>query len=346
MEYSKDNTMTRKEYLKSKKKNKFDFSKLKYILLLIVVILLGVYVFKQLKIYNNVTQIANKVVEESKLARTMTMYYVSDSYTKEGSPIVMLYKSSDESRTTVVGTEKFTKISVTDEEIYGLVDNTLYSVNFTNYVKEKVVDGLDKKIQEYVVKENIIYIRATDGIYKYDTESKEIKQLIKGKSYQMVVDDSGIYIIASGKTNKSVIKYNLNGVTKTQLSGTYIASCMRVLGDDIFFVNSKDSKLYCVSKNGGEIKKIVDAKVKATVLKYNNHIYYINASDSNTLYSLNLKTGEHQRIVKKNITSMQIDNNIIYYKVSNDLGIYKFDLNTGKTSKITSIRATEYLCIN
>ena len=131
MEYSKDNTMTRKEYLKSKKKSKFDFSKLKYVLLFVVVILLGIYVVKQLKIYNNVTQIANKVVEESKLARTMTMYYVSESYTKDGQPTVALYRASDESRKTITGTENFTQIKVADDLLYGLVDNTLYSVNLT-----------------------------------------------------------------------------------------------------------------------------------------------------------------------------------------------------------------------
>ena len=136
MEYSKDNIMTRKEYLKSKKKNKLDFSKLKYVLLFIVVILLGVYVFKQLKIYNNVTQIANKVVEESKIVRTMTMYYVSDTYTKGGQSIVTLYKSSDESRTAIEGSEKFNKISVVEKQLYGLVDNTLYVVNLTDNTKQ------------------------------------------------------------------------------------------------------------------------------------------------------------------------------------------------------------------
>ena len=346
MEYSKDNTMTRKEYLKSKKKNKLDFSKLKYVLLFVVVILLGVYVFKQLKIYNNVTQIANKVVEESKLMRTMTMYYVSDSYTKEGQNIVTLYKSSDESRAAIVGTEKFNKISVIEKQLYGLVDNTLYSINLTDNSKQKAVEGLDEKVQEYVVKDNNIYIRTNDGIYKYNTDSKKLKQLIKGKSYQMVVNDSGIYVIASGKTSKSIIKYNLNGDEKSQLTGTYIVECMRVIEDKVYFVNSKDAKLYCVSTNGGQITKLVDAKVKATVLKFNNNIYYINVSDSNTLYNLNLKTGETKRIVKKNIESMQIDGAIIYYKVSNDLGIYKLDLETGKTSQVTSIRAKEYLCKN
>lgn len=346
MEYSQDNTMTRKEYLKSKKKNKFDFSKLKYILLCIVVILLGIYVFKQLKVYNNVTQIANKVVEETKLARTMTMYYVSDSYTKDGDKSVMLYKASDESRTKIPGTENFSKIVVFGNNVYGLVNKTLYSVDLTNYNKVKVVEGLDKKVEQYDIKEDVVYIRTTSGIYKYGIESKELKQIIKGKSYQMKVTEDNIYIIAAGKTSKSIIRYNLGGSNKTQLSGTYIVSSMYILENNIYFINSKDSRIYSIAKSG-EIKKITNNKAKEnSVIRYKDNIYYINRSDNNMLYSINLKTGKEEHIVKKNVESVQIDTNIIYYKLANDLGIYKYDIDTGKTAQVTSIRSSEYMCMN
>ena len=151
MEYSNDNIMTRKEYLKSKKKQNFFLSKFKYILLVIVVVLLGVYVFKQLNVYNNVTKIANKVVEESSLAKTMTMYYVSEPYTKGGESTVMLYKSNDESRTTIVGSEGFSNILVSENMLYGIKDNTLYSIDLTTTTKQQVVN---KKVQNYSIAEH------------------------------------------------------------------------------------------------------------------------------------------------------------------------------------------------
>jgi len=344
MEYSKDNTMTRKEYLKSKKKKKFDFSKLKYVLLSVVVILLGIYVFKQLKVYNNVTQIANKVLEESQLARTMTMYYVSDTYTKDGSSRVMLYKSSDESRTNIPGTEGMTNIYIKNGKLYGLMSDGLYSIDLLSYHKEKIVE---KKIETYVVNNNGVFLKTSDGIFRYNINSNDIKQIIKDKASQLWVDGNDIYIIAPGKTSKSIIKYNLNGGNKKQLSDKYIVSYMYVASDKIFFVNSKDSKLYCMSKDGSDIEKVTDNKVNENnILEYKGNMYYINKSDDNTLYRIHLKDGKEERVVKKNIESIQIDGYIIYFKLTNDIGIYKYNIETGKYSQVTSARALEYICIN
>jgi len=68
--------------------------------------------------------------------------------------------------------------------------------------------------------------------------------------------------------------------------------------------------------------------------------------DNNTLYMINLKTGQEEQIIKKNIESIQVDNNIIYYKLLNTIGIYKYDIETGKGAQITSARTSEFVCIN
>ena len=345
MEYSKDNTMTRKEYLKSKKKKNFFLSKLKYVLLIIVVVLLGVYVFKQLNVYNNVTKIANKVVEETKLARTMTMYYVSEPYTKGGQKTVMLYRANDESRTVISDTEGFTNIQIQDNKLYGISENILYSIDLTSKIKEKLTD---KKVQDYVVKETTIFLNLSDGIYKYDVTSKEISKIIDGKIYELLADDNNLFLITEGKTSKSIIRYNLNGKNEKQLSDKYIVSNMLLSSNNIYFINSKDSKIYSVAKSGGDIKKISNNKVPGenSMLCYKDNIYYINKDDSNTLYTINLKTGKEERGIKKNIASIQIDSSVIYYNISNSIGIYKYDIETGKSAQVTSARTSEFVCIN
>lgn len=345
MEYSKDNTMTRKEYLKSKKKSNFFLSKLKYILLIIVVILLGIYVFKQLNVYNNVTKIANKVVEETKLARTMTMYYVSEPYTKDGKTTIMLYRANDESRTIIPGTEDFTNIQINENKLYGIKNELLYVIDLTTNFKESIID---KKVQDYVIKGSNIYLIINDGVYKYDATSKVANKIIDSKVDKLLADDNNLFVIAEGKTSKSIIRYNLNGKGEKQLSEKYIVSNMYLFGDVIYFINSKDSKIYSVSKSGGEIKKVSDEKApqENSMVYYKDNLYYINKDDSNTLYRVNVKTGEKVQVIKKNISSVQIDDNVIYYSLSNSIGIYKYDVETGKNAQVTSVRTSEFVCIN
>ena len=285
MEYSKDNIMTRKEYLKSKKKNKFDFSKIKHILVFITIVVLSIYVFKQLDVYNSVTKIANKVVEETALTRTMTMYYVSESYTKEDVSCVMLYRSSDESRTKIDGTDEMYNITLNDNKLYGLKDEMLSYIDLITMSGTQV---LDTKIKEYIVKGDEIYYYNYEsdkkaGIYRYDIKTDESNQVISGKIYQMTVDDNYIYVVAAGKTSKSIIRYNLNGENKKELSDKYIVSHIAVYGDNVFFINSKDSKLYMVPRAGGEIKKVTDNSVKTTGLDYSAYSSLI-AIDDNVYY--------------------------------------------------------------
>lgn len=345
MEYSKDNVMTRKEYLKSKKKHNFFLSKLKYVLLVLVVVLLGAYVFKQLNVYNNVTKIANKVVEETKLAKTMKMYFVSEPYTKDGMKTVALYKSNDESRTMIPGTEGFTSIQVVDNKLYGLCDKKLYAIDLTDNAK---IELTNKNIEEYVVTGTNIYLRLNDGIYSLDLLSNEIKKIIAGKTYKLLVDVSNIYVITDGKTSKSIVKYNLSGEKDKELTEKYSVSNMYLENNNIYFINAKDSKIYSVSKSGGEVNKITDKKTitKNGIVCYKDSLYYINKDDSNTLYEVNLKTGKQERVIKKDIESVQIDGSNIYYKLSNAIGIYKYDIQTKNTSQVTSARTTEYICIN
>ena len=347
MEYSKENIMTRKEYLKSKKKKNFLFSKLKYILLLIVVVLLGVYVFKQLNLYNNVTKIANKVVEEAKLARTMTMYYVSEPYTKDGDTVVTLYKASDESRNIIAGTESMKNITIVDNILYGIVNEQLYQIDLLTGEKQEVIEK-ETKIQDYIVKDANIYLKKKDGIYKYDKNAKKTVKIIDAKITTFFIDSNNVFAIAEGKTSKSVIKYNLKGKKEKELSEKYMVSNIYMYEDNIYFTNSKDSKLYSVPKSGGDIKKVIDKKVQAgnSIVFYKDYMYYINKDDSNTLYAFNLKTAEDKQIVKKSISSLQLQGIFIYYNLTNAIGIYKHDVETGQDTQVTSARTSEFVCLN
>jgi hypothetical protein len=55
---------------------------------------------------------------------------------------------------------------------------------------------------------------------------------------------------------------------------------------------------------------------------------------------------EEQALTKKAVESIKIVDHILYFKLNSDLAFYKVNLETGKMEQITSIRGSEYICIN
>lgn len=344
MEYSKENVMTRKEYLKSKGKNKFNFTILKYVLLTVVIILLGVYVFKQLNVYNNVTKIANKVVEETALAKTTTMYFVSDSYTKDGKSSVMLYKAYDESRTKILGSEDFNTIRVVNNKLYGIADSKLYSIDLQSLEKKEIIDD---KIRDYYIIDNKLYYSNNDGIYLLENDEK--KQIVKGDIKQFQIEDKFIYVIMPSKTHKSIVRFNLNGKSKLDMTDKQIVSKMLVQNGKVYFINESDkNRLYVTDTKSTKIiiKNSILNNDNINFAIGNNDIYYINNSSDNTLCRYNLKSGKDEVIVKKNVSDIDLVQNTLYYRIKNNLGIFKLNVETGKKEQLTSARTDEYILIN
>ena len=359
MEYSDENAMSRKEYLKRKQKGGFKIRIVKYVLILVVIVLLSIYLWKQLNIYNNVTKIANQMLEETALAKTLKMYYVSEGYTKDSPNMVMLYKATDESRTKVDGTENFANIKLVDNKLYGLVGNKLYSVDVTTLEK---ADYSLSGVSEYIVKGNKIYYYTTNkdskktGVYVYDKDSEKSSMIINAEVTQFVMDDTYIFVVTKGKTAKSIVRYNINGSGRTVLTNKEIVSHIMLNGANIYFV--ADELLYKINKSGKDLTKLstdkiyLDADVKKgysleNMVAVKNHmIYYINKSEKNVLCALDTNKNEKQNITKKAIESVKIVEHILYFKINSELGFYKVNLETGKMEQITSIRGSEYVCIN
>ena len=361
MEYSKENVMSRKEYLKSKQSLKYVlFGKFKYILVVLVIILLGIYVFKQLNVYNNVTKIANKVVEESALTKTMKMYYVSEPYTKDNTTVVMLYKAVDESRTKIEGSENLSNILMVGDKLYGIDGSKLFQIDTLTYEKKQVmVESISNYM--FIGDRLFVYIcsntKKDTGIYEVNTETREIKQIIQGTVYQMASDGKYIYIVGPGKTNKSIIRYLLNGSNRTQITDKQIVSRIVLNGDNIYFTNeSEGNALYSVSKSGKNITRRSEGKIyisnntKKDLVGENSYaikegfIYYINSSKDNTLYSINMTNGKEKQLVNKRVDTLQLEGNSIYFKPADSIGMYKYNLESGKSEQVTNARTNEYIC--
>ena len=359
MEYSDKNAMSRKEYLKSKKKNGFGIRTIKYFLIVVVIVLLSIYLWKQLNIYNNVTKIANQVLEETALAKTLKMYYISEGYTKESPNVVMLYKATDESRIKIEGSEGFSNIKLVGDKLYGLAGNKLYSID--TITLEKIEYPL-ADVKEYIVKGTKIYCyietkkEEKNGIYVYDMDTKKSSQIIKAEVFQFVMDDTYIFVVTKGKTAKSIVRYNINGSGRTVLTDKQIVSHMMLNESSIYFV--ADEILYKMSKSGKDIIKIsedkiyLDADIKGrysleNMVAVKKHmVYFISKTEKNILSAVDMNKNEKQSLTKKTVESVKIVDHILYFKLNSELGFYKVNLETGKMEQITSIRGNEYICIN
>lgn len=359
MEYSDKNAMSRKEYLKSKNKSGFGIRTVKYILIVVVIALLSIYLWKQLNIYNNVTKIANQVLEETALARTLKMYYISEGYTKDAPNCVMLYKATDESRTKIEGTENFSNIKLVEDKLFGLENKSLYSINVQTLEK---TDYSLADVYEYIIRGNKIYYYSVNkksektGIYVYDIDAKKSSQLITAEVTQFVMDDMYIFVVTKGKTAKSIVRYNINGSGRTVLTDKEIVSHMMLNGSSIYFV--ADELLYKMNKNGKDITKLTENKLYLdpdikggysleNMIAVKNHlVYYINKNENNILHVIDMNKKEEQALTKKAVESIKIVDHILYFKLNSDLAFYKVNLETGKMEQITSIRGSEYICIN
>lgn len=359
MEYSSDKKMTRKEYLKSKSKGKLWIRVIKYTLLLAVIALLGVYLFRQLNIYNNVTKIANKVVEDTALARTMKMYYVADGYTKDAPTEVMLYKAYDNSRVRIENTNGMYNLQVQDGYLYGIKDSKLYCVNLETNEQTLVIE---QDIRSYVLSDKRIYFYSVDkdtkktGIYIYSANDKKCEQIINIEVYQMILDSENIYVISKGKTEKSIIRYNLNGSGRKIISDKEIVSYITQDKNNIYFISS--DKLYKIKKNGKDQEQLIKDDIyidsdidnmtsaQGPIMVRNEKVYYIKKAEEAELCEYDINSKEWRVIDKKNIESLSLVDGTLYYKINNSLEVYKINLETGKGDKVTSIRGNEYICIN
>ena len=351
--------VSRKDYLKNKRKSKLKKFKIIPIFLGLLIIGLSLYVFKEIKRYNEETQIAKEIIEQNALVNTEKVYYVGKSYTKETDTQLICYSSLDKSRKIFESGINLKNIQVDNEYVYGTLDGILHRININEDKKEKITD---LKIYGYFVAENGIYVYTEDaktkGLYLVDKSSKEEKKILDETIYQIYIKDKNIYAIIKNGNLKSIAKYDLNGKNKTILTGKNNVSSMYIGNKDIYYSNMSDGgKIYRVSKNGVNQTKILDkaitsykAKEKSfinndLILEIGDKIYFIEKT-TQKIYSFDLKKNKENVLIDQKIVGIKyLSDDEICYTKPEDIGIYIYELQEKLSSKLTSARTTEYVCI-
>lgn len=352
-----DEKITRKEYLKRKKKQNSNI-KVKNkapILFGIVIVLLSIYVFTQFYVYskaNNYKYVSGDDVDKQKV---YNVYYVTEGYTYDPVYSLNLILSNGFNDSIYYSNSLLTSINVDKEYIYGIKNNGIYRIKKDTKEMETVIE---KDVSKYVVKDNTIYyVTVNDsklGIYNLN-EKKNLVTDISNVT-EVIVDDDSIYMVQEDKTKKILIKCDKDGNNKSDLKTDINISYIIQDTDNLYFVNKSDeNKIYMISKNGEDFNKIADitsisdnGSIKEIdgskyMFIQKNKLYYVNAKENNTLYSIDLQTKEEKNVIASSLEILQNVNDTVYYKVKGEMGVYLFNFDTNFSSQITSRKLKEFV---
>ena len=356
-QFAPKDTMTRKEYLKMKKRqNKRSYSKIT-IMFCFIITVLSVYVFTQLYVYSanqNIKYTAGEGIEED----VYNAYYVVPSYTYEESYSVHFLKTNGEEEKVILENTAFKNIVTDKENIYGIRQGIIYRLN---KVTMEVTEIAGDKVEKFIKIKDVLYFvsgNKDEGgkVEKIKIDGTERKTIYEKYAYQIVGDDSGVYVISNEKTDRNIVKLGVNGEVCEVLTENKAANLFINAGY-IYYANKSDNaKIYRVSKTDkSDNKKISENSLLAdkgdvktingnsVFFVYKDRLHYINDSDGRKLYSCKLDGGEDTMVLDQNIDTIKLKGTIMFYTSKQEMGFKSYNLESGLMKLITNKRLSEFI---
>jgi len=354
---SDEEKLSRKEYLKKKKKQSIGIKKSsgkKYIAILFAVILM-LYVFIQFYIYyrdNNYKYLTDKQVDKQAV---YNMYYVSIGYTYDPKASLNTIKSSGLEETLVSKDLGFSHINPNGDYIYGIKDK---SISKLNKLTNEVTVIYENDVNKYAMYNNEIYavVGTNNKLVYIDAITNESKDLAVENVSEILVDEKNLFLCIDEAAKKSLVKINKDGTDKKVLTGNENISYIIQNDTAVFFVNKSDSnKIYSIQKDGTGIGKLADIQSvtdtgtiqdidgSKNMFTVNNNLYYINVEDKRNLWKINLADKTTEKIISMSVDILEKVDNTVFYKVKDEKGVYLFNLDTKFNSQVSSRLITEFV---
>ena len=357
LQLNSDEKITRKEYLKRKKKQSDSIknkSKMP-ILFSVVILLLSIYVFTQFYMYNKANNYQYVSGEDVDKQKVYNVYYVTEGYTYDPVYSLNCILSNGFNDSIYYSNSLLTDISVDKEYIYGIKNEGLYRIKKDTKNMETVIE---KDVQKYLVNGNKVYYITVNGtkLGIYDLDTKENKITGNDKITEILADANSIYMVKDVGLKKILIKTDKDGNNKVDLKNDINVSYIIQDTDNLYFVNKSDgNKVYMLNKNGQNFTKVADitsisdnGNIKEIdgsryMFVQNNKLYYINSGDNNSLYAIDLNSKENSSIIASSIEILQNQSDTVYYKVKGEMGVFLFNYSTNFSSQITSRKLKEFI---
>lgn len=356
LQLDENESISRKEYLKRKKKQAKKIKEINKSRLIIAIcmILLGVYVFFQFFIYSRANSYKYLEGENVGKQAVYNMYYVTDGYTYEPNYSLNRIDSNGFNDTVVYQNVGLVSIYTTNDYVYGIKSNSLYRLNkATNELELVVENGVDK----YTVYEEEIYLihGENNSLKRFDQQSKQLQELGVDNVSEILVDKDNIFLVQDKKTKKILLRIDKDGQNLKEIVTDANVSYIIQDLNHIYYVNKSDeNKIYYVTKDGdkneklsdicsnsdsGKLKEVDGSKYMVVNMGY---LYYINVNENNSLWKINLATKENEVEISVPIEILQNSEGTLFYKMKNEMGVYLYNLDTKFMSQVTKRKVKEF----
>lgn len=354
LQLNPEEEITRKEYLKRKKKQKQSLkkkSKISYIMVGALVIL-AVYVFFQFYVYSKSN--SYKYVEGDGVSnqKVYNMYYVTEGYTYDPVYSLNSIRTDGFNDTLIYQNSGMHDIISKNNYIYGIKNGALCRFSKENSETETLVNS---GVEKYTLTDTRVYYIANNKLSYIDVNTKENKEFSIDNVSEVLVDNNNLYVAKLEKTKKILVRYDLEGGAELKLTDSQNVSYIIQDENNIYFVNKADgNKIYKIGKDGSASASLSDAvgiSDKGNIKeidgnKYlfvsNGKLYYINPSDSNSLWSVSLSDNSKEKVIYGSVQILQNVDDTVFYKVKNEMGIYLYNYNTKFMSKVTNRNVSEF----
>ena len=349
--------ISRKEYLKRKKRNSKLLkkrSKITYILLAIF-LALAVYIVVQLIIYRRYNNFKYTLGEGVNAQAVYNIYFITEGYTYDPVYSISSITSLGENETSILPSCNIEKVIVEQDFLYGIRDGTLCRVNKNEYTVEELIKD---DIRKYVKHNNTIFYISTDNMVlkSYNIDTKETKIFDLANVEQILVNEDNVFAVTHTTEEKSIYRFNFDGQGKTKISSDAEVSYAIENNGVIYFVNRADSNyIYKVNTSGEGLSKVANIKSIYTKGKNDevngnkymfireNNLYYINPDDEDSLWRYNLDDGTNERVISASIEILQNVDNTVFYKIDKEMGVYLYNYDTQFMSLVTRRRVKEFV---
>ncbi|MBO5476893.1 MAG: DUF5050 domain-containing protein [Clostridia bacterium] len=357
LQFDSDEQISRKEYLKRKRKNSKLLkkrSKITY-MLMASFMALAVYIVIQLIIYKRYNSFKYTLGDQVNSQSIYSILFVTEGYTYDPVYSVSSILSSGEDEKSILPSSDLEQISVTEECMYGIKEGTICKISRDGYQIEEIIKDNAKK---YIVQNGYIFYTSGDEerLKTYNLTTGETKSSDLTSVQQILANDKNVFGITHTTSDKSIYRLNYDGQDSNKISGDEKVSYAIIDENTIYFVNrSHEDKIYKVGTDGNGLEKVADIKSvahrgeisqvngKRYMFIKDKRLYYINAADEDTLWCYDFATGDNSKIISSSIEILQNVDNTIFYKIDKEMGVYLYNYDTKFMALVTKRRVKEFV---